>query len=93
VELFILVLAIIPKLVNVLFVTVNQVRKRVYLVIAQVGALAAVSLGLSLLVAWKNWFRSYWVAYTFAHFLVAVVIAWPFWKALKEEKVGGYTVL
>jgi len=81
-----LVLAVLPQCVNVLFITVNQVQKRVHLIIAQTGALSVLSLGLGYLLLVKYGLNGLGMAYALAHFLVALAAAGPLLKRLKEEK-------
>ncbi len=80
-----LALAVIPQCVNVLFITLNQVKKQVRLIIAQTGLLSVISLGLGYYLLGKVGLNGIGMAYALAHFTVALVVVWPLWKALNEK--------
>jgi len=61
-----LALAVLPQCVNVLFITVNQVQKRVCFIIAQTGALSVLSLGLGYLLLVKYGLNGLGMAYALA---------------------------
>jgi len=84
-----LALAVVSQCVNVLFIAVNQVKKRVRLIIAQTGTLAAISLGLGYWLLVKAGLNGVGMAYALAHLTVALVVVWPLWKALKEKQVDA----
>lgn len=83
--LYYLALATIPQSINSLYMTVNQVRKRVYIIIAQTGILAAIALGLGYwLLGWLG-LPGAGIAYALAHLIVALFVVWPLWRVLKEK--------
>lgn len=79
-----LALAVIPQCVNVLYITVNQVKKQVHIIIAQTSVLAIISLGLGYWLLGRVGLNGIGMAYALAHLVVAVGVAWPMWRALKE---------
>jgi O-antigen/teichoic acid export membrane protein len=81
-----LALAVLPQCVNVLFITVNQVQKRVHLIITQTGALSVLSLGLGYLLLVKYGLNGLGMAYVLAQFLVAAVVIGPLLRRLKDNK-------
>jgi len=80
-----LALAVLPQSVNVLFLTLNQVKKRVHLIIMQTWALSALALGLGYWLLGRFGLNGIGIAYALAHFLIAAVVVWPLWKVLKEK--------
>ncbi|MCL4439165.1 MAG: lipopolysaccharide biosynthesis protein [Firmicutes bacterium] len=80
-----LALSIIPQCINTLYMTVNQVRKNVPQVIAQTGSIAVISLGLGWLMLRLVGLPGIGMAYTIAHLVVALVVVWPLWRALREK--------
>ncbi|WP_338834800.1 hypothetical protein MHLNE_11090 [Moorella humiferrea] len=80
-----LALAVIPQCVNQLYITVNQVKKRVFLIICQSGSLAVLALGLGDLMLEIFGINGIGIAYFLAHFVVAIVVAAPLWRALHES--------
>lgn len=80
-----LALAVIPQCVNILYITVNQVKKQMHLIIAQTSFLAIVALG------GGYWWLGYvglpgvGMAYLTAHLLLSIVVIRPLWIALKEK--------
>ncbi|MGI6078513.1 MAG: lipopolysaccharide biosynthesis protein [Fastidiosipilaceae bacterium] len=85
----ILVLSIIPLCVNRFFMTVNQVKKRVPLILGQAAYLAVISIGLGYLMLCKIGIKGIGVAYVIAQLSWAVIVVWPLWKDLNgNEKVN-----
>lgn len=82
-----LALAVVPQCVNVVYITVNQVKKRVHLIIAQTAVLAVISLGLGYWLLGRVGLNGIGIAYALAHLIVAAAVAWPMWRALKELEV------
>lgn len=80
-----LALAVIPQCVNMLFIAVNQVKKRVYLIIVQTGMLSVIALGLGYWLLGEIGLNGVGIAYALAHFLVALVVIIPLWKSLKQK--------
>lgn len=80
-----LALAVIPQGVNVLYISINQVKKRVHLIVAQTAALAVVSLGLGWWLLGRVGLNGIGMAYALAHLVVAAVVAWPLARELKEK--------
>ncbi|OIQ52724.1 lipopolysaccharide biosynthesis protein [Neomoorella thermoacetica] len=80
-----LALAVIPQCVNQLYITVNQVKKRVFLIICQTLSLAVLSLGLGDLMLEIFGLNGIGIAYFLAHLVVAIVVAVPLWRALHES--------
>jgi len=81
-----LALATIPQCVNMLFITVNQVRKEVSLIIMQTGMLSFISLCLGYWLLLKIGLNGIGIAYALAHFLVSVMVAVPLWKLLQGKR-------
>jgi O-antigen/teichoic acid export membrane protein len=80
-----LALAVIPQCVNVLYMTVNQVKKKVHLVVVQTGVLSAISLGAGYWLLGKFGLNGTGMAYALAHFIVAAVVVWPLLRALRVK--------
>lgn len=80
-----LAFAIIPQCVNALFITVNQVRKQIKLIIAQTGYLAIVALGIGYYFLKIYGLPGVGMAYALAHLSLALVVVWPLIKDLKEK--------
>lgn len=80
-----LALAIIPQCVNTLYITVNQVRKQVYLIIAQTGFLAVVAIGVGYWWFGRAGLPGLGMAYLLAHSVLALVVIRPLLKVLKEK--------
>lgn len=78
----ILVLSIIPLCVNSFFITVNQVKKRVPLIIGQSAFIAAFSIGMGYWLLCKVGVKGIGIAYVLAQLLWAVIAFWPLWKEL-----------
>ena len=87
-----LALAVLPQCVNVLFITFNQVQKRVHLIIAQTGALSLLSLGLGYLLLVKYGLNGLGMAYVLAQFLVAADVIGPLLRRLKDKKAAPGSV-
>lgn len=85
----ILVLANIPQAVNLFFLTVNQVRIKVKLIILQTGAEAGLTISLGYLLLGRFGLAGAGMAYALAHFAVAVAIVWPLLKTLRVQKASG----
>ncbi|MFZ5645014.1 MAG: lipopolysaccharide biosynthesis protein [Bacillota bacterium] len=83
--LYYLALATIPQSINSLYIAVNQVRKKVHIIIAQTGVLAAIALGLGYWLLCRLGLPGAGIAYALAHLIVALVVVWPLWGALKEK--------
>lgn len=75
-------LSTIPLCVNSFYLNVNQVKKRIQLIILQNAYLAVTSLGLGYLLLCKIGVIGIGIAYTFAHLSWAVIVFWPLWKEL-----------
>ena len=87
-----LALAIIPQCINTLYITVNQIRKQVYLIIAQTGFLAIVAIGVAYWWFGRVGLPGVGMAYLLAHSVLALVVIRPLLKVLKEknsETVSG----
>lgn len=82
-----LALAVIPQSVNILFLTVNQVKKRMHLIIMQTWALSALALGLGYWLLGRMGLNGIGIAYALAHFLIAAVVVWPLLKALHQKQI------
>lgn len=80
-----LALAIIPQCVNTLYITVNQIRKQVYLIIAQTGFLAVVAIGVGYWWFGRVGLLGLGMAYLLAHSVLALVVIRPLLKVLKEK--------
>jgi O-antigen/teichoic acid export membrane protein len=78
----ILVLSIIPLCVNSFFMTVNQVKKRVPLIIGQSAYLAMISIGLGYWLLCKVGIEGIAIAYLITQLSWAVIVVWPLWKEL-----------
>lgn len=78
----ILVFSIIPLCVNSFYMTVNQIKKRVSLIIGQSAFLAIISIGLGYWMLCKMGIEGIGVAYVIAQLSWAVIVFWPLWKDL-----------
>lgn len=82
-----LVLAIIPQCINSLYITINQIRKRIYFIIGQTGAIAIIALGLGWWLLGKIGLPGVGAAYALAHLIVAVVVFFPLWRELNCKEM------
>jgi O-antigen/teichoic acid export membrane protein len=82
----ILVLSIIPRCVNIFFMTINQVKKRTSLIIGQSAFLAIISIGLGYWLLCRVGIEGIGIAYVLAHLSWAVIVFWPLWKELNEKE-------
>ncbi|TEB14374.1 Polysaccharide biosynthesis protein [Pelotomaculum sp. FP] len=87
-----LALAIIPQCVNTLYITVNQVRKQVYLIIVQTGFLAIVAIGVGYWWFSRAGLPGLGMAYLLAHSVLALVVIRPLLKVLKEKSSATVSV-
>jgi len=83
----VLAIANFPQAVNLFFLTVNQVRKKVNLIILQTGMTAGLTLGLGYLLLSRFGLTGAGIAYAdaAAQCLAAAIVAWPLARALKEK--------
>ncbi len=81
----ILTISVIPLCVNYFFMTVNQIKKRVSLIIAQSAFLACTSILLGYWLLGRIGIEGVGLAYLLSHFLLAVIVFWPLWKELRGE--------
>ena len=88
-----LALAIIPQCVNTLYITVNQVRKQVYLIIAQTGFLSIVAIGVGYWWFGNAGLPGLGMAYLLAHSVLAFVVIRPLLKVLKEKSSAAVSVV
>lgn len=79
-----LVLAMIPFCVNSFFMTINQVKKQISLILLQTGFLAVVSLGLGYWLLLRIGLNGLGMAYALAQLILACIVVWPLWKELKK---------
>ncbi|MFY9433213.1 MAG: hypothetical protein WAP24_09030, partial [Thermacetogeniaceae bacterium] len=85
----IIVLSIIPLCVNSFFMTVNQVKKRIHLIIGQSAYLAVIPIGLGYWLLCKVGIEGIGIAYVLAQLSWAVIVFLPLWKELnKKEKTS-----
>ncbi|NPV91327.1 MAG: lipopolysaccharide biosynthesis protein [Firmicutes bacterium] len=80
-----LALAIIPQCINTLYITVNQIRKQVFLIIAQTGFLAIVAIGVGYWWFGRVGLPGLGMAYLLAHSVLALIVIRPLLKVLKEK--------
>ncbi|MCL6479114.1 MAG: lipopolysaccharide biosynthesis protein [Peptococcaceae bacterium] len=80
-----LALSIIPQSINNCFITINQVRKEMHLIIAQTTIMAAISLGLGYWLLTRLGLPGLGMAYTLAHLIVALAVLYPLWQAVKDN--------
>ncbi len=78
-------LSIIPQCVNSLYITVNQVRKQIYLVLVQTGFLSVVALGLGYWLLGRIGVSGVGIAYLLAHTTIALAVFVPMLKELKNR--------
>ncbi|OPY62851.1 MAG: Polysaccharide biosynthesis protein [Pelotomaculum sp. PtaU1.Bin065] len=83
-----LALAVIPQSVNILFITVNQVKKRVHLIIMQTWALSALALGLGYWLLSRIGLSGIGAGYALANFLIAAVVVGPLLKVLRQKQIS-----
>jgi O-antigen/teichoic acid export membrane protein len=84
--LHILVLSIIPVCINSFFMTINQVKKHVPLIILQSAFLAVTSLALGYWLLGKTGLEGIGAAYLLAQSLLAVIVFRPIWRELRGRK-------
>jgi O-antigen/teichoic acid export membrane protein len=88
----ILVLSIIPLCVNSFFMTINQVKKRIHIIIGQAAFIAVISIGLGYWLLCKYGIKGIACAYVITQLSWAVIVSWPLWKELNgkvSSKLGG----
>ncbi len=82
--LWILSASVLPQCINTSFISLNQVNKRVYLIVAQAGVLAAIALGLGYWMLISTGLRGLAEAYFLAHLIVALLVSGPLWVTIKQ---------
>ena len=78
-------LAIVPQCINTLYLTINQVRKQLYSIIAQSSFLALVSLGIGYWMLGKIGLGGIGLAYLLGNALLAIIIIKPLFNVLNEQ--------
>jgi O-antigen/teichoic acid export membrane protein len=78
-----LVLSTIPACLNSFYCTVNQIKKRVGLIILMSGFVTVVSLGLGYWLLIMDGLSGLGLAYAVAQGILALIIAWPLWNELR----------
>ncbi len=78
----ILALSIIPFCVNRFFMTVNQIKRKVPIIIGQSAFLAVISIGLGYYLLCKIGIEGIGIAYVIAQLSWAVIVFRPLWKEL-----------
>jgi O-antigen/teichoic acid export membrane protein len=81
-----LVLSIIPGCLNGFYITINQIKKRVGLIILQSGFVAVSSLGMGYWLLKMDGLTGLGLAYLISNGLLALIIAWPLWNDLKADQ-------
>jgi O-antigen/teichoic acid export membrane protein len=86
-----LVWSMLPACLNSFFITVNQVKKRVALIILQTGFVSFASLGLGYWLLKTVGLSGLGMAYAIANTALALVIAWPLWNEFRTgvTQAGG----
>lgn len=84
-------LAIFPQCINNLYITINQVKKRLILIVMQTGALTIISLGLGWWLLIRIGLSGVGVAYALAQLIVAIIVFIPLWREIniKTSKKEG----
>jgi O-antigen/teichoic acid export membrane protein len=80
-----LVIAVIPQSVNSLYMAVNQVKKRMNLVLIQAGALSIIALGMGFWMLKKTGPQGAAAAYVISHVMVALFAIRPMWKLITKK--------
>lgn len=80
-----LAIAIIPQCINSLYMTINQIRKQVKLIIAQTAFLAMIALGLGYWMLKHFGLPGLGMAYASAHLVLAVIVARPLFITIREK--------
>jgi len=90
----ILAFSIIPLCINYFFMTVNQVKKRAPLIIAQSVYIAVISIGIGYWLLGKVGVEGIGIAYCTAQLSWAVIVFWPLWKELngKVEEIADHSI-
>lgn len=83
----ILSLSIIPQCINIFYITINQFKKRIDLILIQTVIISAVSIGVGYILLGYYGLCGVGMAYTLAHFLVAIIVSFPLWRSIREFKV------
>lgn len=84
----ILILANFPTALNILYLTVNRVRGRLYLIILQAGFTTVLTLGLARWLMFRYGLVGVGLAHTCAQLFVFLVAAVSFWRWRKNELTG-----
>ncbi|GBF33916.1 oligosaccharide repeat unit transporter [Desulfocucumis palustris] len=87
-----LAIAVIPQCINTLYITVNQVKKQIYLIIAQTSFLSIVALGVGYFWLGRVGLPGIGMAYLTAHLVLSILVFRPLWIALKESYVTSAQV-
>lgn len=85
-------ISVIPQCINTIFITVNQVRKKVFLIVVQTGVSAVIALGLGYWMIGEMGLKGIGIAYVLANLCVAAAVVWPLLRVLNERQaslVGG----
>lgn len=80
-----LAISVIPQCINSLFMTVNQVKKRMNLILIQTGALSTIALGIGFWMLNKIGPQGVATAYVMAHGTVALFAIRPMWNLINEK--------
>jgi O-antigen/teichoic acid export membrane protein len=79
--------AVIPQCLNALFIAVNQVQKRVHLVVSQGAVLAAIALGVGSFLLKRMGLTGIGLGYLVSHLAVAILVIGPLMRAMKKPVV------
>lgn len=85
-------LAIIPQCINIIYITINQVKKRLFLIVIQTGAIAFISLGLGWLLLNRIGLPGVGLAYILAHLIVAMVVILPLMREINSSPAPPKTI-
>jgi len=81
-----LCISIIPMSVNIIFLTINQVRKRLSLIIIHMAALGTIALVLGYVLLRSYGLPGIGLAFTIAHLLVALVVTIPLVQVIRRSR-------
>lgn len=80
-----LALAVIPMCINMIYISINQVKKRVHLIIVQTGISAFFSIALGWVLLSKIGLSGVGISYLLAHLIVALIVVVPLWNTIRDS--------
>lgn len=83
-----LAFAIIPQGINIIYLTINQVKKRVDLIVIQTGVQAFLALGVGWCLLKRIGLPGVGIGYLLAHTVVAIIVLLPLWREIRNVSIN-----